>query len=495
MRLFAQFPRVALVVGLVGLGSYLVYGATCVGLWIDELYTLHAINLPWPDMLLDRLRRGHPPLYFLLEKIVWVLTGGAWLSVEFRLRLLSLVSWGVAVVAFFNLTRRLLTPSGSLLALAIFALGHISAPQAANGRMYALAIFFSVIHIASFLRIVRRDSEEPHRWWLIFLFSSIIGMCVTPSFALLICGTTSSFIAVKPLRSQDARLGACSLVIAGLFYVPAIYLYLITPHQLGPVTKHWSRVYLGIPALLTGIGRGKLPDDQWWQWAALLATIGVTGFVSWGLIWKWRGLAEWKRRLASVFLTPFLIFSLFFVLSLFPPLAWFRIGTDRYLAVFAPVGALLAAAVFEEVFHRHMMSILTAALIFGILITFPPIHKSEGQQFREEMLNLRKANLQGVPTILCPPEIVEGVNSYCPGLAVIATFGINARARESIATAVKDAVASNSALIIYYRGHVPEVLEAFRAGFTSHTLISKRHYGSKRDPIFALFLFTGPRVH
>ncbi|MCX7625556.1 MAG: hypothetical protein N2Z21_05025, partial [Candidatus Sumerlaeaceae bacterium] len=118
-----------------------------IGMWIDELYTLNAISLPWSDMFLERCRRGHPPLYFICAKATWLLTKGTTLPPEFRLRLISLVSWVTAVGAFAFMARRFLSPGAALLATTILVCSNISLLQAGNGRMYALALLLAVVHV------------------------------------------------------------------------------------------------------------------------------------------------------------------------------------------------------------------------------------------------------------------------------------------------------------------------------------------------------------
>src|SRR5687768_5022592 len=64
------------------------------GFWIDELYTLHAIRLPWKDMILERLDRGHFPGYFLVVKSLYDTIGPTSASgTETLLRGFSITCW------------------------------------------------------------------------------------------------------------------------------------------------------------------------------------------------------------------------------------------------------------------------------------------------------------------------------------------------------------------------------------------------------------------
>ena len=46
------------------------------GMWTDEFHTLHAILLPWRELIFERMRAGHLPTYFILMKL-WSQWGGA----------------------------------------------------------------------------------------------------------------------------------------------------------------------------------------------------------------------------------------------------------------------------------------------------------------------------------------------------------------------------------------------------------------------------------
>src|SRR5438132_381744 len=54
--------------------TYLVlFGATFnyYGYVTDEIYTLRAIDSPFADLIRERASHGHPPLFFIIEKL-WV---------------------------------------------------------------------------------------------------------------------------------------------------------------------------------------------------------------------------------------------------------------------------------------------------------------------------------------------------------------------------------------------------------------------------------------
>jgi hypothetical protein len=76
--------------------------STFKGLWIDEYATLHAVMLPWREMLRERLASGHSPLYFIYARPF------LWLGFNpVALRLSSALAAGAALLPLAWLARAL----------------------------------------------------------------------------------------------------------------------------------------------------------------------------------------------------------------------------------------------------------------------------------------------------------------------------------------------------------------------------------------------------
>ena len=103
------------------------------GFWVDEMITLHSARLDWGELVAERRRRGHPPLYFALVKL-WLDATGRLSDVW--LRLPSAAMWALAVCA---LPRR-----AALIALTVAALGGVGINHACFARMYAMVCLISV---------------------------------------------------------------------------------------------------------------------------------------------------------------------------------------------------------------------------------------------------------------------------------------------------------------------------------------------------------------
>ncbi|MCX7626526.1 MAG: hypothetical protein N2Z21_10020, partial [Candidatus Sumerlaeaceae bacterium] len=322
--------------------------------------------------------------------------------------------------------------------------------------------------------------------------SAVLGASVTPSFFLLQLGTAIGLTVASHDRSHRLGLGLATLLTAFLYYLPCVYFYLITPHQLGPVSKHVSRIAYAIPALLTGIGRGKLPEgEDKLQWIGFAISAVVTVLVVSTIVKNMKSSGPAVKALWITFLTPFVVLLGGAVLSLIPSLSFLRIGTDRCLAVFVPSGALLTGAAAEKFASRLLPYLIGIVLVMMKMVALPSANEAkEGRVFRQEVQSLcSQEQLLDVPLIACPPEIVPGIELYCPRLSPSTTFGINSLDMPSLEKCVENATSVGKLLVIYYRAHVPQVLAKCKDRFSTVTLLSKRVYGGSKDPIFAIFLF------
>jgi uncharacterized membrane protein len=148
-------------------GLYIVvrfWGLTDSCLWFDEIFGVHAAELPTDDMLWfvaqDLI---HPPLFYLLLK-AWISFGGESL---FWLRGFS-VFWSIAALApFLLLCKEIkLRFSARLVALAFFAVNGALIKYAQEVRMYGLLLFLSLVSTWLFARYFYRGKSI---WTLTFV--------------------------------------------------------------------------------------------------------------------------------------------------------------------------------------------------------------------------------------------------------------------------------------------------------------------------------------
>jgi hypothetical protein len=103
---FEFFVVTVLGVAFAWIALTVAWAAAYQGFWIDEFYTLHAINLPFSEMVKERAQRGHPPLFFMLEKGFVSLPFLRILTPEMQLRLLPYCCWLGAILAFTTLGKK-----------------------------------------------------------------------------------------------------------------------------------------------------------------------------------------------------------------------------------------------------------------------------------------------------------------------------------------------------------------------------------------------------
>ncbi len=492
-RRILSIPRVLSLATGGTLFLYLGYLAATIGPWIDEFYTLHAISLPWLDMLLERLRRGHPPLYFVLEKLIWESTQSLLASPLLRLRLLSLTTWGLAIILFALLGRGLAAPRGRWYCVGLFAISNVAVLHAANARMYSLALLLAVVHFLSYLHLLKTTELGASRWTVLFLLSAVAGILTSPSFALLTLCLGIASLSLYGWRAAQTRYVFGALLLSALYYVPALYFYLETPAQLGPVTKHFTRLTFSAFALLTSIGRGKVPPE------GTIAAFGSVASVLFSLIilrllfLKWRECPAMLRAPTIAFAALYALIFATGVLCLVPYFSKLRVGTDRYLVVFVPLGVWITGNVIATRLSRRFGLWIFTAMVACSALTLSQVKPPENELVRQEFNDFAASAYADFPIIISPPEIEEGIRLYLPEAQFIGSIGIANNTTETRNTLLSKAIQEETCTIIYYRGHVPELLVAANRLFETSAVLSRKIYGSKRDPILAIIWYAQPR--
>lgn len=168
------------ILGVVCLGYLLLrlwgLGDSC--LWFDEIFSVHAAEHPWNEILWfvaqDLI---HPPLFYLLLK-VWISIGGEAL---YWLRLFPVFFSLLALVPFYLLCRELkLKFTTILLALAFFSVNGALIKYAQEVRMYSLLLFLSLVSLWLFSRFFFRGKNI---WFLtivnlLMVYTHYFGWCV-----------------------------------------------------------------------------------------------------------------------------------------------------------------------------------------------------------------------------------------------------------------------------------------------------------------------------
>lgn len=134
-----------------------VWGMTASCLWFDEIFSVHAAEHSWNEILsfiaLDLI---HPPLFYVLLKL-WIGIGGENLL---WLRSFPVIVAVLAIFPFISLCRELkLDPGTRILALFFFAVNGSLIKYAQEVRMYSLLLFLSLFSMWLFARYFNKGKS------------------------------------------------------------------------------------------------------------------------------------------------------------------------------------------------------------------------------------------------------------------------------------------------------------------------------------------------
>ncbi len=121
--------------------------------WLDEGISLQSTHLTLPELVKERARNHHPPLYFLLLHW-WVARFG---DSEAATRSLSLIFGALAPLALFFLGRRLFDEPTALLAALLLALSRFHLHYSQETRSYSLVVLLYLASQYWFWRALREE--------------------------------------------------------------------------------------------------------------------------------------------------------------------------------------------------------------------------------------------------------------------------------------------------------------------------------------------------
>lgn len=137
-------------------------------LWFDEIFSVHAAEHPWfeiiPFVAKDLI---HPPLFYLFLK-VWISVGGDGL---FWLRLLPVIFSILALFPLWMLCRELkLRPYAVVVSFGLFAVNGALIKYAQEVRMYSLLLFLSMMSVWLFSRYYFRGKS----FWILVIVNILL---------------------------------------------------------------------------------------------------------------------------------------------------------------------------------------------------------------------------------------------------------------------------------------------------------------------------------
>jgi hypothetical protein len=419
------------------------------GLWIDELFTFHAVSLPFWEMCIERLKHGHSPFFFAIVKGVTSAFGP--ISSEIPLRMTALLSWYCATISFFFLSLKFLSRRHALFAITLLTLGQTEIRWACIARMYTMLLFEMTWVIFAYLRII--DGSKSKAWKLIYVVGSVLAAFTSPSYFLVF----PAFL-WDSLRRRKTMPALWKLTILA----PAFVLITILPVQLFfSAAEHKSNVgqkklsllltnaltvFLGINKG-SGFGEGRFAALHY-AGLVILSAAAIT-FVS-----VRKHLTSIEALTLKLTLVPLVIMLLSHILAKISGWPVSALGPDRYLFAAFPAGSLLTASAFARWTANRSRTMFAAeiVLISVYVICAILIFRTDADPFRTFMKKLSTRYSPADGLIVYPEEVAHGVKLYVPGARIDAAFNRGLSDPQSALNAMKKLNSLNRVWLVWYQG-------------------------------------------
>lgn len=204
---------------LILIGAFLrLYHLDFNSLWLDEaattIFTQQSIGDYW--QLLSSLGEVHPPLFYIVEKIILPLGNS-----EFLYRLFPAL-FGIATIPLFFLIGKKMfgTPVGILMAALItFSPFHIQYSQ--DARMYTMLLFITAIALIFYLEAINSNNKN---YWILFGITSALAIW-THFMAFIIIGALIIYSIFSLLKEKKTpRNLILSIAVIAVLLSPLIFI-------------------------------------------------------------------------------------------------------------------------------------------------------------------------------------------------------------------------------------------------------------------------------
>ena len=343
--------------------SLRVWNLTASCLWFDEIFSVHAAELDWANLVWfvaqDLI---HPPLFYALLKI-WILVGGTSL---FWLRFFPVFFSMLAVVPFILLCRQLkLSFPIVALALTFFAANGSLIKYAQEIRMYSLLLCFGLVSLWLFVRFLNFG-----KGFFLLVIANIL-LIYSHYFGWLIIA--SEIFAVVFLARERLKQILLMLFVLLLSFAPWIYAVWQATRINSNVGQNigWMRkpnllsVFQFVFDLFEPIyfEQSNTDSPAIFLITVPIIAVGIIAFGFYFVVWKNESAVE-KRNFLLLFiflLAPILI--AFIASWILPYSIW---GTRHLIIAFVPVVILLAIAFIKiKTWQLRLACFSMVGLLFG----------------------------------------------------------------------------------------------------------------------------------
>ena len=191
----------------------------------DEIQTLHAVRLPFREMLDERLAAGHAPLYFVAEK-AWCAAFG---TSQFALRFPSVLFGLLLLWPAWSLFRRVAGDKAAWWGAAILGLHPLMVELSREARMYPLLLL--AVLVAADAAAASLDGERPGA---LFWAAAALGPLVHPTWGIAVL-PLAAWLAVERRRASPETRRASAFALAGLLasalLLAAVLVVAVPQHQ------------------------------------------------------------------------------------------------------------------------------------------------------------------------------------------------------------------------------------------------------------------------
>ncbi|MBI5288355.1 MAG: hypothetical protein HY873_05240 [Chloroflexi bacterium] len=252
-------------------------------LWLDEVWSWRAANMPLPDMVDWTQQDIHPPLYYGLLHY-WVLGFG---NSEADLRALSALAGGLTILLLVAISFRI---EGALLSAAAGLALVLNAPHiyiSQEARMYSLEGFLALSSSVALGTALRRGASLP--WFAAYalLATALAYTHYTGLLLIGLQGVIGAGFAMRSLRREQGwrlpLLVAISFGFVGLAFVPWLPTFVDHVHR-GAGDGHVPDPTLDY---VIGVWRSAFALDRARDaWLAVALPVAILG--SYGVLSRWR---------------------------------------------------------------------------------------------------------------------------------------------------------------------------------------------------------------
>lgn len=219
MKNYQKYCPLIIILCLIVIGTVLrLYHLDFNSFWLDEaathVFTQQSVGEYW--QLLSNLGEVHPPLFYLVEKII--LPFG---SSEFLYRLFPALFGIASIPLFFIIGKKMFGSPVGLIMAALIAFSPFHIQYSQDARMYTLLLFLTAFALILYLEAIKSNNKK---YWIVFGLVSALAIW-THFMAFIFIGALiiySVFYLVKEKKSPK-NLGF-SIIVMGVLLSPLIFI-------------------------------------------------------------------------------------------------------------------------------------------------------------------------------------------------------------------------------------------------------------------------------